>query len=440
MLAESQGWIMPLLFLGCLLWALSPMLPLHEPHQRWQRWALHAVPPLLLFALLIDRVHALLTHDVNHPEVATLLTSVDAWPVRLQVLFTGQGAVEGAMLSFMAFSVLSPRLPSLRGSVPTTRSAIQRRMVAHAGAWCAVLMTTLLPESAYESLTLLPPQPTQTVGAWSVLFAVVLATLVLIMAGELVSATGLMATTREPRLLLQRAVMKMAVALPLLWWCWAIHVDVEAWWARPNADSKATLGLLIALFGTAVTTVHVPAQLVEGRSHTNQHPTRTTVAVAFTALLMMPLFGGWMSDAFGYVASADALWIALRLTAVLLLVAGAFMLLPLLGMDGAHRPELWWFRVVIGAGVPLGLVFTSDAALLVQGALLTGTLSLMWPWILEHQHRPQRYAAAASLSVVLVGWALMWLPWPLTVTVQAVVAGTVAWSVVASVPGAWSGR
>jgi len=440
MLAESQGWIMPLLFLGCLLWALSPMLPLHEPHQRWQRWALHAVPPLLLFALLIDRVHALLTHDVNHPEVATLLTSVDAWPVRLQVLFTGQGAVEGAMLSFMAFSVLSPRLPSLRGAVPTTRSAIQRRMVAHAGAWCAVLMTTLLPESAYESLTLLPPQPTQTVGAWSVLFAVVLATLVLIMAGELVSATGLMATTREPRLLLQRAVMKMAVALPLLWWCWAIHVDVEAWWARPNADSKATLGLLIALFGTAVTTVHVPAQLVEGRSHTNQHPTRTTVAVAFTALLMMPLFGGWMSDAFGYAASADALWIALRLTAVLLLVAGAFMLLPLLGMDGAHRPELWWFRVVIGAGVPLGLVFTSDAALLVQGALLTGTLSLMWPWILEHQHRPQRYAAAASLSVVLVGWALMWLPWPLTVTVQAVVAGTVAWSVVASVPGAWSGR
>jgi len=148
MLAESQGWIMPLLFLGCLLWALSPMLPLHEPHQRWQRWALHAVPPLLLFALLIDRVHALLTHDVNHPEVATLLTSVDAWPVRLQVLFTGQGAVEGAMLSFMAFSVLSPRLPSLRGAVPTTRSAIQRRIVAHAGAWCAVLMTTLLPESA----------------------------------------------------------------------------------------------------------------------------------------------------------------------------------------------------------------------------------------------------------------------------------------------------
>jgi len=116
------------------------------------------------------------------------------------------------------------------------------------------------------------------------------------------------------------------------------------------------------------------------------------------------------------------------------------MLLPLLGMDGAHRPELWWFRVVIGAGVPVGLVFTSDAALLVQGALLTGTLSLMWPWILEHQHQPQRYAAVASLSVVLVGWALTWLPWPLTVTLQAVVSGAVAWSVVASAPGAWSGR
>ena len=440
MLAESQGWIMPLLFLGCLLWALSPMLPLHAPHQRWQRWALHALPPLLMLTLLIDRLHALLTHDVDHPEVATLLTSVDAWPVRLQVLFTGQGAVEGAMLSFMLFSVLSPRLPSLRGAVDTTRSAIQRRMVAHAGAWCAVLMTTLLPESAYESLALLPPEPTQTVGSWSILVAAVLATLVLIMSGELVSATGLMATTSEPRLLLQRAVMKMAVALPLLWWCWANHVDVEAWWERPNADPRATLGLLIALFGTAVTTVHVPAQLVEGRSHTNQHPTRTTVAVALTALLVMPFFGGWMSEAFGYVSPADALWIALRLTAMLLLVAGGFMLLPLLGMDGAHRPELWWFRAVTGAGVPVGLVFTSDAALLVQGALLTGTLSLMWPWMLEHRHRPQRYAALTGLSVVLVGWALTLLAWPLTVTLQAVVAGTVAWSVVASVPGAWSGR
>jgi len=393
-----------------------------------------------MLALLIDRLRALLTHDVDHPEVATLLTSVDAWPVRLQVLFTGQGAVEGAMLSFMLFSVLSPRLPSLRGAVDTTRFAIQRRMVAHAGAWCAVLMTTLLPESAYESLTLLPPEPTQTVGSWFVLVAAVLATLVLIMSGELISATGLMATTREPRLLLQRAVVKMAVALPLLWWCWVIHVDVGAWWARPNTDPQATLGLLIALFGTAVTTVHVPAQLVEGRSHTNQHPTRTTAAVAFTALLVIPSFGGWMSEAFGYVSPVDALWIALRLTAILLLVAGGFMLLPLLGMDGAHRPELWWFRVVIGAGVPVGLVFTSDAALLVQGALLTGTLSLVWPWILEHQHQPQRYAAVASLSVVLVGWALTWLPWPLTVTLQAVVSGAVAWSVVASVPGAWSGR
>jgi hypothetical protein len=440
MLAESQGWIMPLLFLGCLLWALSPMLPLHEPQQRWQRWAMHAGPPLLLLTLLIDRCRSLLFHDVDHPEVATLLTSVDAWPVRLQVMFTGQGAVEGAMLSFMLFSVLSPRLPSLRRVAPATAQAIQRRMVAHAGAWCAILMTTLLPESAYESLAVLPPEPTQTIGSWSRLSAVVLATLVLIMSGELISATGLLATTREPLLLLQRAVLKMALALPLLWWCWALDADVQSWWERPSSNQRTSLGLLIALFGTAVTAVHVPTQLVEGRSHTNQHPTRTTVAVAITALLVMPIFGGWMSQAFAYTTPLDGFWIALRLTTVLLLVAGGFMLLPLVGMDGAHRPELWWFRAVIGAGVPVGLVLTSDVALLVQGALITGTLSLLWPWMLEHQHRSQRNGAVACLIVVLVSGALTWLDWPLAVAMQAVVAGAVAWSVVRSVPGAWSGR
>jgi len=110
------------------------------------------------------------------------------------------------------------------------------------------------------------------------------------------------------------------------------------------------------------------------------------------------------------------------------------------GMDGAHRPELWWFRAVIGAGVPVGLVLTSDVALLVQGALITGTLSLLWPWMLEHQHRSQRNGALACLVVVLVSGALTWLDWPLTVAMQAVVAGAVAWSVVRSVPGAWSGR
>jgi len=438
MLMEEQGWLMALLFLSCGLWAISPMLPVHEARQRWYRAVMHALPVLVLFSMLIDRAGDLLSHTTNHPEVATLLSSTDGAVARLHVLFTGQGAVEGAMLSFLLFSVMSRHLPSLRGASLETKLAVQRRMVAHAGVWSMGLLTLLLPESQYQSMTVLPGEPTQPLASIAVLGLVFLVTLVLIMSGEIIAATGLMPTTREPALLLQRALMKMAVALPLAWWCWAsTGVGLNEWWQRPESHLWWGVAMMVMVYGTMMTTVHAPALQMEGRWHTHQHPTETLLLTVIASLVVMTLLAWSVADEAGFRTSADGAWVSLRLTGAWMLVVGGCMTLPTIGLDAAHRPELWWFRMALCCGVPVGLVLTEDMVLLAQGTLVAGSLALLWPWFVEHPHPPSARTRALLGAIVVVGLglALAWssISWPLVMATQATVSIAVASGLVLAV-------
>lgn len=437
MLVEEQGWLMPLLFLSCGLWAVSPMLKIHEPQHRLYRQLVHAIPLVVLFMMLTDRASDLLAHTATHPEVATLLSSSDGTTARFQVLFTGQGAVEGAMLSFLMFSVLSPNLPSLRTTSDETKQAVQRRMVAHAGVWSMGLLALLLPEQHYQSMAVLPNAPTQPLASWSVLGLVFLITLVLIMAGEITASTGVLPTSREPSLLLRRALMKMAVALPLAWGLWAsTGVELNEWWQRPDDHRWWGAGMMVLMFGTLTTAVHAPALMMEGRWHTHQHPTSTLLVTLIASVAVMTLLAWLVADEVGFRTSADGGWVSLRLTGTWLLVAGACMTLPTLGLDAAHRPELWWYRMVLCGAIPVGLLFTEDMVLVAQGVLVAGTLSLLWPWAIEHVNGSSaRFGVSVTMLVVILFSLILTLSsisWPRVMAAQAVVslatAGGLLWS------------
>ena len=100
MLASSAAWYLPALFLSCLLWAFS--VQLHETLRlrpvlrRLFTWA----PPVLTAGLLISRAVDVLSLAPNHPEVALVLGQGADLGLRLKVLMTGQGAVEGASVSY----------------------------------------------------------------------------------------------------------------------------------------------------------------------------------------------------------------------------------------------------------------------------------------------------------------------------------------------------
>ena len=108
------------------------------------------LPPVMVLGLLVSRASDLLALDPTHPEVALILGDGAGVGARLQVLFTGQGAVEGALLSLLVFAVLSPRLPSLRDASSATTEAVQSRMMTHAGWWGLLTLMMLFEPTAYE--------------------------------------------------------------------------------------------------------------------------------------------------------------------------------------------------------------------------------------------------------------------------------------------------
>ena len=265
MLASSVPWYLPALFLSCLLWAFSVQLkePLRERGmlRRLFMWA----PPVLTAGLLLSRAADLFSLNADHPEVALMLGQGADLGLRFKVLMTGQGAVEGALCSLFVFSILSPRLPSLRAASIETASFVQSRMMAHAGWWGLVVLMLLFEPSAYQPVEVPPDAPTIAPNGWSSLALIAATTLLLMMAGETLTSTAHMASSGETQRLLHRAVIKTLVTLVVVWIA-LLQSDLftSTWWARPRTDVRLAVALLIAVHATLMTTVHAFSTAAEG--------------------------------------------------------------------------------------------------------------------------------------------------------------------------------
>ena len=116
------------------------------------------------------------------------------------------------MLAFLVFAVLSPRLPSLRAASEPTKVAVQGKMMSHAGWWALIALMMLFDPAAYEPMTAPPETPTVALSTWDAFGWVVFFTLLLMLAGEILTATAHMASSGETNLLFHRALLKTAVA------------------------------------------------------------------------------------------------------------------------------------------------------------------------------------------------------------------------------------
>ena len=105
MLADGAPWYLPTLVLATLAWTgaihLDPMLRDRPFLRQLYRW----LPPVLVAGLLLNRAASLFSLDSSHNEVALTLSGTSSMGERLQVLFTGYGAVEGALMALLLFSL-----------------------------------------------------------------------------------------------------------------------------------------------------------------------------------------------------------------------------------------------------------------------------------------------------------------------------------------------
>ena len=405
MLAASAPWYLPALFLACLSWtaafSLIRSLEQRPLFRRFYIWT----PPVMVVGLLFSRAADLFGLDANHPEVALILGQGASMEARLQVLFTGQGAVEGALFSLLLFAVLSPKLPSLRAASGATKQAIQSRMMTHAGWWGLLTLMVMFAPSAYQPMASPPNAPTLTVAPWGVLVSTVLFTLLLMMAGEIMSATARMASSGETRLLFHRALMKTAVAGAAAWWL-LMQTDVMTpdWWARPMTDARLAMGLLIATYATLMATSHAFSTVAEGlHSAASRQATLLTWTLAITSVILVSITSATANAVDVYGSGVDAVltgwrWAALALTAGVMAMA-----LPMVGLDAAHHPEAWWFRMAMMLFLPVGVLMADGGWLLLPAMLLTGgAFPVVHLFVMAGPSR--RTPGVFSTILLLVGW------------------------------------
>jgi len=376
MLAASAPWYLPGLFLACLSWtAAFSLLPRIE-HRTLVKRLYVWVPPAMVMGLLLSRAIDLLGLEPGHPEVALILGQGVDMGARLRVLFTGQGAVEGALFSLLVFAVLSPKLPSLRGASMATTDAVQSRMMTHAGWWGLLTLMVLFDPTAYEPMGSPPTVPTRSLAPWSVLLSIVLFTLLLMMAGEIMSATARMASTGETRLLFHRALMKTAVAGAAAWWL-LIQTDAMTpdWWARPMMDARLAMGVLIATYATLMATSHAFSTVAEGlHSAASRQATVLMWTLTITTAVLVSITSATADAVEVYGAGLDAVLTGWR-WAVLALTAGVVaMTLPMVGFDAAHHPEAWWFRMAMMLFLPVAVLMADGGWLLMPAMLVAGSV------------------------------------------------------------------
>ncbi len=388
MLADGAAWYLPALVLATLAWTgafhIDPMVQDRPLLRRFYWW----LPPVLVAGLLLNRAISLLSLDPAHNEVALMLSGTSGVGERLQVLFTGYGAIEGALLALLLFALGAHRLPSLRQTSDATKAFVRVRLMVHNGFWVLLLMLLLLSTDAHTSLETLPSEPTVTLSSWMNLGWVILFTVLILMSGELISSTSHMALNHETTLLFQRASLKISLALPLCWWAvFQTEVFTDDWWSRPAQRSMDHAALVVVAYSTLVGWSHAPLTRTEGRFSHHVHNSTTLalglVVMAFVLFvgardvaLQVPVIGdGWVS--------ASVAW---RLMATTMLVGGVLMLLPSVGYDAAHRPESWWFRVGILLTLSVGSAVSSFVWLVLPSLLLASAFFLLLPWLVEATH------------------------------------------------------
>ena len=395
MLASSVPWYLPVLFLSCLGWAFAFYVDGALNHRRLLQRLYRWTPPIMVAGLVASRAIDILSLSSTNPEVAYVLGQNASMAEQMRLLFTGQGALEGALWAFLSFALFAPSLPSLRGCSPDTSDFVRSRMMTHAGVWALLLLMVLFQQDMYAPADIVLASPTVEAVGWSSFLLVVLFTLLLMMSGEMLTASAHMASSGETSLLFQRAIIKTLVAGALAWAClFQSDLFSATWWDRPLRDERLAMALVIVTYATWVALAHAFSTVAEGlQGPSSSQATSLGWCLGLAVFISIALSASTADAVHVYGNGVDALITGWRGVALLMFFGAAAMILPTVGFDAAHHPEAWWFRITLMMFLPLGVLVSDAAWLLYPALLMTGAaFPLVYMGIIDGQSPPTQPA------------------------------------------------
>ena len=408
MLGDSLPLFFPVLIFSLVLWLIPNKVDkycnrLSPKGARNGKIIYRALPIIMTLYLVIYRSRAIMNRDVTETEVAKRLGQTEASFTDLQLLFTGDGLGEIALLFLLSFSLWTRYLPSLKSSSNELKVMISNRVMVYVAACALLSFWVFFPESNYYSTDSLPLEPTMSASGDYNLLMVIIGILIIAFSGELFAISTFHYLDEGIKTLQFRASIKMYVVcgVMLLGFYSSDYFTID--WVVDNGFDKVKMALIFLSQGLILTFICAPSQQFDDALKVGDGRSRSFAIMATCATLLIILVTSLLlrtSTVFdeGNRYLHEAFWLA---SSVMILISMT-QILPRYGFDAAARPEYWWLRMMLVFAPAVILIFNPLAIFLIPSLWIVACFSIILPTTIEIDVKsPNR-----QQSIALLGFAV----------------------------------
>ena len=408
MLGDSLPLFFPVLIFSLVLWLIPNKVDqycnrLSPKGARNGKIIYRALPIIMTLYLVIYRSRAIMNRDVTETEVAKRLGQTEASFTDLQLLFTGDGLGEIALLFLLSFSMWTRYLPSLKSSSNELKVMISNRVMIYVAACALLSFWVFFPESHYYSTDSLPLEPTMSASGDYNLLMVIIGILIIAFSGELFAISTFHYLDEGIKTLQFRASIKMYVVcgVMLLGFYSSDYFTID--WVVDNGFDKVKMALIFLSQGLILTFICAPSQQFDDALKVGDGRSRSFAIMATCATLLIILVTSLLlrtSTVFdeGNRYLHEAFWLA----ASVMILISMTQILPRYGFDAAARPEYWWLRMMLVFAPAVILIFNPLAIFLIPSLWIVACFSIILPTTIEIDVKsPNR-----QQSIALLGFAV----------------------------------
>ena len=389
MLGDSLPLFFPVLIFSLVLWLIPNKVDkycnrLSPKGARNGKIIYRALPIIMTLYLVIYRSRAILNRDVTETEVAKRLGQTEASFADLQLLFTGDGLGEIALLFLLSFSLWTRYLPSLKSSSNELKVMISNRVMIYVAACALLSFWVFFPESNYYSTDSLPLEPTMSASGDYNLLMVIIGILIIAFSGELFAISTFHYFDEGIKTLQFRASIKMYVVcgIMLLGFYSSDYFTID--WVVDNGFDKVKMALIFLSQGLILTFICAPSQQFDDALKVGDGRSRSFAIMATCAILVIILVTSLLlrtSTVFdeGNRYLHEAFWLA----ASVMILISMTQILPRYGFDAAARPEYWWLRMMLVFAPAVILIFNPLAIFLIPSLWIVACFSIILPTTIE---------------------------------------------------------
>jgi len=393
MLGDDVPWLVPFFAISLITWQMTPLIEkMAIKKGKWLK-SLHNLLPLIFLALIIlDRLIAVLTNDIDHSDIAKYNAGANAmnggpWMTFLR----GDGLSELSLMVLLIFSLSVDKLPSISQSPQFIRTLVRYRVMSFVSFVALFSFTVFFPDSSFlneQSITSQSTWPTDSIGPlWYALLTIA----ILIIAAELFATSTIAAVDAGLSNLAKKAKYKLVVIFPIAIFLFmkidAIkNMETDFWLDLEHYYHLIFISIFLHM-AISFATILEPAKQLDSKLGAGDGRTKSlifTSLLAFIFLIIISLMFSQSLDVFsGNGESLMAIWLLFAV----IVTCVASMFLPTMGFDATPRPELWWIRLTLSLSPLFIAAFSPYVLILLPAIWFSLAVTLVIPWLVEEDVR-----------------------------------------------------